>query len=261
MKKNMTNQEYHEAKGISSSDFRLLEKSPLHLHLKENFKLSGNAFDFGSALHKLVLEPNEFNEEFAIAPDLPKNTKAGKEAYKKFLEEVGDKTVITSTEYKQIELMTKNVNAIAGGLLQGGKAETSHFVTDKDGIVRKCRPDYYNEDLGLVIDVKTSKDSSIYGFKKAIYEYRYHRQAAWYLDTLQLNNKNASRFIFIVVEKTAPYMVSVYELNQEAIEKGREDYQRLLSEYVEYLETKKAKVVKDIGLPEWAKEETELETY
>jgi hypothetical protein len=257
----MTNQEYHESEGISSSDFRLLERSPLHLHFKDIFKLNSSSLDFGSALHKSVLEPESFNDEFAIAPEAPRNTKAGKEAHTKFFDELGERTAITSTDYKQIEQMTKNIMALAGGLLKGGEAETSHFATDENGIVRKCRPDYYIEDKGLIIDVKTTKDSSEYGFKKSIYEYRYHRQAAWYIDTLKLNGKKANRFIFITVEKTSPYMVSIYELDQAAIQKGREDYQRLLNEYLKFLQSGKTQVVKPIGLPEWAIEQEELETY
>lgn len=257
----MTNQEYHEAEGISSSDFRLLERSPLHLHLKEHFRLSGSFLDFGSALHKLVLEPESFEDEFAISPDAPRNTKVGKVAHAEFLEDLGDRIAISSTDYEQLKLMAQNVKAIAGGLLQGGIAESSHFATDEDGIVRKCRPDYYIEDKGLVIDVKTTKDSSEYAFKKAIYEYRYHRQAAWYLDTLNHNGKKADRFIFITVEKTSPYMVSIYELDKNAIQKGREEYKRLLNEYVEFLNTGKAHVVKSIGLPDWAIEQAEIETY
>jgi hypothetical protein len=258
----MTNQEYHEAKGISSSDFRLLERSPIHLHYKELFKLSSSSLDFGSALHKLVLETDTFYEEFAVAPDLPKNTKAGKAAHTKFLEELGDRTAITKNDFEAIEKMALNIKTIAGGLLKGGVAESSHFATDESGIVRKCRPDYFIEEKGLVIDVKTTKDSSEYGFKKSIYDYRYHRQAAWYIDTLKLNGKKASRFIFITVEKTAPYLVSIYELDQEAIQRGRDEYQRLLNEYITYLNTNKANVVKSIGLPDWATTtKEELETY
>ncbi|MEN4053280.1 PD-(D/E)XK nuclease-like domain-containing protein [Sulfurimonas sp. NWX79] len=258
----MTNKEYHETKGISSSDFRLLERSPVHLHFKELFKLSGSSLEFGSALHKLVLETDTFHEEFAIAPDLPKNTKAGKESHAKFLEGLGERTAITKSDYATIEKMALNIKAIAGGLLKGGVAESSHFAADENGIVRKCRPDYFIEDKGLVIDVKTTKDNSEYGFKKAIYDYRYHRQAAWYIDTLQLNGKKASRFIFITVEKTAPYIVSIYELDQKAIQRGRDEYQRLLNDYVTYLNTNKANVVKSIGLPDWTTAtQDELETY
>ncbi len=72
----------------------------------------------------------------------------------------------------------------------------------------------------------------------------------------------ASRFIFITVEKTAPYLVSIYELDQEAIQRGRDEYQRLLNEYITYLNTNKANVVKSIGLPDWATTtKEELETY
>jgi hypothetical protein len=257
----ITNLEYRKADGISSSDFRLLEISALHLNKKENFSLSGNSFDFGSALHKMVLESDDFDKEFAVAPDSPRNTKAGKDEHTQFFEELEDKTAITSSEYTQIKRMSENIQVIAGRLLQNGIAESSYFAKDENGIIRKCRPDYYIEKTGLVIDVKTTKDGSEYGFKKAIAEYSYHRQAAWYLDTLKLSGKKAERFAFITVEKTSPYMVRVYELEQEAIQRGREEYQKLLNDYTTFLETGKAQVIKTISLPEWAKPQTEIETY
>ncbi len=65
--------------------------------------------------------------------------------------------------------MTENVLAIAGNLLQNGVAEESLFVEDTEfGIIRKCRPDYYREDLGIVIDLKTTKDSSDRSFANSI---------------------------------------------------------------------------------------------
>ena len=257
----MTNKEYRKAQGISSSDFRLLEISPLHYQHKEHFTLSGDSFDFGSALHKMVLEPKEFEQEFAITPDAPRNTKVGKDEHAQFFEELGERTALTSSEYKQIKKMSENVEIIAGKLLKGGAAESSHFSSDEKGIVRKCRPDYYNEHTGIIIDVKTTKAGDEYSFARSIYDYKYHRQAAWYIDTLRLCGKKAERFVFIAVDKTSPYMVRIYELDQEAIERGRKEYQDLLDEYIAFLETGKTQVVKPINLPEWAKPQTDIETY
>ena len=151
--------------------------------------------------------------------------------------------------------MSENVHAIAGGLFKGGVAESSHFATDEHGVLRKCRPDYLIESQGILIDIKTTKDASAYGFSKAIHEYRYHRQAAWYIDALRLAGKRAERFVFVVVEKSSPYMVRVYELDHEAIERGRDDYRRLLEEYGTFMQTHRCNVIQPIGLPQWAYEE------
>jgi len=251
--KEMTNTAYHSADGISSSNFSLLAESPLHLQNKELFSLDGKpSLGLGSAVHKLILEPDTFDQEFAIVPDLPKNTKAGKDAYAEFLETLEERTILTSSEYDQAHKMARNVRVIAGGLLQSGEAEQSYFAKDENGIIRKCRPDYYIQKSGILIDIKTTRDGMDYGFAKSIAEYRYDRQAAWYIDTLTLLGLPAKRFVFITVEKTSPYMVRVRELDAASIEKGRANYQQLLKEYIAFLETGRAQIVKEISLPEWA---------
>jgi len=256
----MTNEQYHAAEGISASDFRLLEKSPLHYENAKLFKLEGDQFNLGTLVHKMVLEPddleNEFIKESFEGCTLNKNSKAYKEAKARFDEECEGLTVVPVNDWEQAEAMARNVLAIAGGLLQEGVAEESFFVDDPIfNITRKCRPDYYREDLGIVIDLKTTADGSEYGFSKSLYAYRYHRQAAWYLDALDRDGINATRFIFITVESKKPYMVDVWEIDPTSVQVGRDNYHDLLIEYVRYKQKGIANVVKTISLPEWAMRE------
>ncbi|ADV46453.1 PD-(D/E)XK nuclease-like domain-containing protein [Nitratifractor salsuginis] len=252
----MTNAEYHAAEGISASDFRLLEKSPLHYEHKELFKLEGPQFNLGTLVHKMVLEPDTLGDEFVKEDfegcELNKNSKAYKEANALFLEECQGKTVVPVNVWEQAEAMARNVMAIAGGLLQGGKAEQSIFADDKlYEVRRKCRPDYYRPDLGIVIDLKTTADGSERGFAKSLYQYRYHRQAAWYLDTMQMAGHNAETFIFITVETSKPYMVDIWEIEPLSIEAGRENYNTLLAQYHNYKTKGVANIVKPISIPDW----------
>ena len=252
----MTNAEYHAAPGISSSDFRLLELSPLHFENKERFRLEGSQFDLGSLVHKMVLEPNTVLEEFAPEDfegcELNKNSKAYKDAKAKWLESVGNRTVVTKDTWDQADAMAENVKAIAGGLIQNGVAEESFFVDDQVfEIKRKCRPDYYREDLGICIDLKTTKDVTEYGFSRSIYDYRYHRQAAWYLSTLQMAGKEIDRFVFVTVQNTKPYMVAVYEIDAASIEAGKRNYEDLLMQWQQYKKTGIANVVRTISIPDW----------
>ncbi len=257
MKTELTNEEYHKADGISSSDFRLLEKSPIHYENKDLFKLSGKQFDLGSLVHKMVLEADSVGDEFIKedfeGAELNKNTKAYKEAKAEFITTCEGLNVIPCDIWEQAEQMAKNVMAIAGGLLQNGTAEESFFIEDKTfDITRKCRPDYYREDLGLVIDLKTTADGSHHGFSKSLYSFSYHRQAGWYVDTLAMAGINATRFIFITVESKKPYMVDVWEIDPLSLEKGREQYTDLLIEWKRYKDKGIANIVKTISLPDWA---------
>ncbi|SFP23922.1 PD-(D/E)XK nuclease-like domain-containing protein [Hydrogenimonas thermophila] len=251
----MSNAEYRAKDGISSSDFRLLELSPLHYVHRERFKLEGKQFDFGTLLHAMVLEPetlsNEFVKEEFDGCRENKNSKKYREAKAKFLEENAGKQVVAVDEWETAERMAENIRAIAGGILSNGVAERSIFAKDDLGFTRKCRPDYYLQKAGIVIDIKTTKSVDPYSFEKAIYDYRYHRQAAWYLDTLKLAGYPAETFIIVAVEKQSPYLVRIYQLEQEAIEAGRENYLYHLERLKKFLDTGVGQVAEPISLPAW----------
>lgn len=250
--KKMSDKEYFKISALSNSDFRLLGESVLHFVNKELFKLESASLTLGSAVHKLVLEPESFNEDFIIedfeGAELNKNTKVYKEAKAKWLDSVGDREVLSKDLFEQVTLMARNVKAIAGGLLQNGLAEQA-FFSDFDGVPVKCKADYYIESAGVVIDLKTTK--SIKDFKKSVLEYGYGTQSAFYTDVIGSLDKRADRFVFILVETTKPYMVSVQEMSIESIEEGRTIYSEHLQTLQDYNKNNIVNVIKTTGYPEW----------
>jgi len=248
----MSDSDYFSVDAISNSDFRLLKESVLHYENKDLFPFSNASVELGRAVHKLVLEPETFNNDFVIEEfegcDLNKNSNAYKDARKAWLSCVGDRAIISSDTFEQVKLMARNVKAIAGGLLQGGVAEHAFFA-EFDGVKVKCKADYYNQYLGLVIDLKTT--ASISDFKKSILEYGYGTQSAFYMDVINKAGYKAKRFVFILVESVAPYMVSVQEMNIESVEEGRAIYGEYLDTWKKYKKDGIVNVVKTTGYPEW----------
>ena len=158
----MTNAEYHARAEISKSDLDLLAKSPYLLKIKKDGKYQSEATlsqILGSAVHKLVLERNDFINEFAIEPNIDKRTKDGKAEYNEFLAKNSHKTIIKADDFEKADLIAKSVLEMQGtaNFLKDGKAEQSYF-SEIDGVKVKCRPDFYNENLGLIIDLKTTSD-------------------------------------------------------------------------------------------------------
>ncbi len=256
----MTNEQYHSSPGISASDFRLLEESVLHFENKQLFKLEGSHFTLGSLVHKMVLEADQIDEEFIKETfdgcDLNKNSKTYKEAKAEFSKQSEGLEVVPVDVWQKAEKMASNVRAIAGGIFQGGVAEMSVFAEDGEyGITRKCRPDYFLEKEGVCIDLKTTADGSDRAFSRALIDFRYSLQAAWYIDTLRRAGKNAETFIFVTVETKKPYMVRIRELDVTAIVYGRELYKKLLNDYAIFKNTGVANVIGNISIPKWASEE------
>lgn len=256
----MTNAEYHATPAISKSDLDLIAKSPMHYKLaKEQGREQTPSMLLGSVVHKLVLEPDSFSDEYVEAPECDKRTKAGKEAWAEFMEELTEQqTIVDAATMALAREITESVrkHPVAAKLLQGGDAETSHFwVTD--GIECKCRPDYLRSDIKTVVDLKTTQNSSPEEFLKSAYNYRYHVQAAWYLDGLRNKGIEVENFIFIAVETKAPYPVVVYTADSLMLQLGRLTYNEDFAVYKKCLETdnwyayEEKPEVHSLSIPDW----------
>lgn len=242
----MDNKTYHAANGISSSNLKLLEESPLHLKNKHLFPFVSTAeMDKGSLFHAMVLEPETIDQYFVKQPKFDGRTNAGKADKALFYATHNSKIVIEETDWQDCVRMKENTLAIAGNLFKGGEAEQSFFVED-NGLIVKCRPDYLHREEGIVIDLKSTSDISEYGLKKSIANYRYDRQAAWYLRTLNLRGIQAKTFIFVFCESTAPYMVKVRQLTDTALSRATYEIEEMLEKYRSFLKYGNAEILKTL---------------
>lgn len=256
----MTNAEYHASGAVTKSVLDMVHKSPAYYQwCKQNPRQQTDSMLLGSVTHKLVLEPDTFAGEFVIEPTCDKRTKAGKEVYKAFVDSLGDGlTAVPPDVYETAKAMADAVRAhpIAARLLMDGKAEESLFW-EQDGIKCACRPDWLRND-GLVVDLKTTKDASPDGFQKSAYNFRYYVQAWWYIHGLKLLGIDATEFIFIAVESTAPYTVSVYAADDLFFKLGEIEAMQDFEVYKECLKSgawygyDKKPGIHTLSLPEWA---------
>lgn len=223
----MSNSEYHATKShLSASSIKKILDNPYEF--LNPVEMNSPELLIGSVVHKLVLEPDTFDDEFAVMPAIDRRTKAGKEEYAAFLEASKDKECIPLDFYNKAVAMSKAVNdqkEIKDLLLSNGVAERSVFG-EIDGVKVRCRPDYYREDLGLIVDLKTTQDAHPDAFAKSIANFGYFIQAAFYLDVLRSVGLSANKFVFVAVSKKEPYMVGVYELTPNDIDLGREMYKK-----------------------------------
>lgn len=77
-----------------------------------------------------------------------------------------------------------------------------------------------------------------------------------YLDGLNTLAPHDRKFVFVAVEKEPPYAVAVYELEEDALQLGRDDYQKHLAQYAECVKTNRWPGYGDgmdyVSLPSWA---------
>ena len=257
----MNNEEYHSSPEISKSDLDAAAKSGVHfLYKKEGPKSKPTpAMRIGSAFHALILEPDVFEDEFIYKPEiLNARSKDGRE-WKARQEEAG-KTVLNEDDKEQLEAMKNALFDCAPAkklLSAAGKAEQSYFWEDKEtGIGCKCRPDYMFDDGSTIVDLKTTTDASYRGFLRSISNFRYHVQAGWYINGLeQATYQRPERFIFIAVEKTAPYGVGVYQadlyMTVNGYEQARADLKKIDKWKREESYPNYCTEIQQISLPSW----------
>ena len=241
----MTNKEYRQHSGISRSDLMKFKKSPLHYkYAKENPEEEQSpALIFGSAAHKYILEREDFESEFAVAPNVDRRTKEGKAIWAEFVENSGDRMVISVDDFEKIREMAAAVDAhpIASDLIKG-QHEVSLFWTDAEtGEECKVRPDCIHKDENgvVIVDYKTTSSCENGAFEKSCRKYGYKLQSGMYREGYFQNFFEDAGFVFIAQEKEAPYAVRVYVCTDEYMNEGYDEYRALLGLYHECKELDK----------------------
>lgn len=197
---------------LSHSALKAFMRSPNHYLQYVNKTVEATpAMKFGSAFHCAVLEPQEFSKRYAVAPQVDKRTKAGKEAWKEFVEANSSLEVITQDEREQIQVMHEAIQnfAPARELLASCEAFEEERQHALFGMPFKGIADAVGQNF--VVDLKTTLDASPEGFMKTAYNMGYHEQAAAYKALFA-----KSRFYWIAVEKNNPFNVAVYLQSERA---------------------------------------------
>lgn len=206
----------------SSGARRLLPPScpALYRHWADNPPEHSHEFDMGHAAHLLVLGEGP-DLHVVDAPDW--RTKAAKaeraDAYAAGL------VPLLPHEFDQVQDMAAALrrDPLAMEALAGdGTAEQTLIWQDPDtGVWCRARPDWMTTD-GLV-DYKTTTAVDPDAVARSVATYGYHVQAPFYLDGavhLDLVDPDAT-FAFVFQSKSPPYLVSVVELDDEAMATGR----------------------------------------
>lgn len=247
---------YFAAAGVSKSMLDILaDKTPAHLkaYLEGEREKETAAMQFGTVLHRALLEPETYSDAFHTRPDGMKFTTKDGIAWQTAHQ---DKPILTSAEATQIFRMVASVHThpFAKRLLAGGHPEQSIFVLDPNETLRKSRLDMLTKG-NVIPDIKTCESASLDNFERNISKYRWHVQAAYYIDNCKLAGIDKTTFFFVCVEKSPPYAVRCLQLVDEAVAIGRSLYQRDLQIYRNCMESGEWPAWEsgftEAGLPAW----------
>ena len=249
--------DYHAHPAINKSGLDQINRSPAHYKawLKAPRKAT-KAMIFGTACHRAILEPERIDS--IVGLDVDKRTKEGKEAALRAESE--GKILLDQSEMEALKGMVETWKAhplYEGTHNQGSRHEASAFWKDPGtGLLCKARPDILHPS-GMIIDIKTTDDASPYEFSKQILKYRYHVQAAWYLNGVTRSaGRLYDQFVFVAIEKKPPYAIAVYVAPERMIAQGQEEYTKDFQAYARCMRESHwpsyPTEVQLIDLPAWA---------
>lgn len=253
---------YRPAPYYSQSFLTEVRRSPAHaIAYRSTPKEPTPDMLLGTYAHCAILEPERFEEQFVVGPDVSRASKEWKEfAAKHATDHV---TLLKPDDYATIMRMAEAIDQHPGAkrYLSGGRAEYSAFWIDPlTGLRCKARYDYLHLEQGVLVDLKTAKDASQRAFERACVDRGYHRQSAFYLDGFNLlTGQQSDAFVHVLVEKEPPYAVGVYVLDNGALDKGRVEIAQLLETVKECERTGKwpaySEQLQTATLPPWAWDE------
>lgn len=217
---------YDHWDAINYSSLKKFMVSPKHYQswfLNKDNEETKDAFRFGSAVHMLCLQPEHFNSRWSIAPEVDRRTKAGKETWAMFLEEVnGSDNYLSMKEYELCFNIANSLKQNPFWNVMNDKEDEIYrefgILSDYAGVKVKGRVDFYNKTNNIIIDVKTiSQTPTVKNVLDQIYSLKYHIQTFFYTKLVESMFKpiNTPLFYFVFVEKTPPHSVAWFEISPE----------------------------------------------
>lgn len=235
---NETNEAYHASAPASKTTlWKLWTKTPFHARFEA--QKAATHYDVGTAAHIAILEPDTFEQRVLRGPEDRRGNK-----WKSFMDECDARGAVglTESDYDQVIAIRDLAHTIPElDTMRSGNVitEQSAYATDAaTGVDIKTRPDMFNVDTGIMLDVKNMTSASAYAFQKSIDVYGYHMQHAAYVDIWHhATGFDVNAFFFVVFEKSNPPTVQLFELSPSAIAEGHAIYRAALERYAECLKS------------------------
>jgi exodeoxyribonuclease VIII len=264
----VTEREYRQHPAISRSELWRMHESPEKFkYFKEHPPEPTPSLLFGQVVHKLLLQPEYFESDFTIIPNVDGRTRAGKEALK-LIENTDGRARVKYDMYETASLMVEKAMSepLVRKLLSGQK-EQPFFWTDADtGEQCKCRTDCLTEigDNLIIVDYKTCNDASTDVFMREAVKFGYEFQSAMYSEGVERNTGRKPLFVFIAQEKAEPYSLNILQADEAFVLRGYDRYREFLGIYHYCKENNdwygymgKEKILNTLTLPSWMKGDNE----
>ncbi len=260
----MPAEQYHSILAMSAGGLKRMRQSPAHFY---GMQMDPNrppgapspAMRAGTLMHLALFEPHLLSALAVRPADLDGRTKEGKA----WLAEHAGREVVSASDLATAKAQAAAVRAlpdVAALLAEGAPEQSAFWIDEQTGELCKCRPDWTAPagDGVILVDGKTAQDASPDGFGRAIWNFGYHLQAAWYSDGFTASTGiKVYGFVFAAVESNWPHAAAAYMLGDDVLDAARRENRRLLNTYAHCKRTGMwpgyEPGINLINLPAWAK--------
>jgi hypothetical protein len=253
----MTEQDYNALPGLRISTVRAVMKNAARYKHDRDNPSTAKHFTIGSAVHDLVLGDGSL---VVHVPVKDWKTKAAQEKRDAALAE--GKYPLNDAEHAQAQAMADSLRghpSVAKHLAAGHTEVAIEGVDPVTWAPMKARLDILDVEARVIMDPKTSATLEPGEFGTHAWRHGYHMAAAHYIEmAAQATDTDPAEwtFLFAVVEKTAPYLTFVTELDIDSMDLGRRDRADGIAKYLECERTDKwpgyTTDVITTRLPKWA---------
>ena len=252
---------YRKEAGVNQSSLKKILQSPAHYQAALKFKMVPTpAMEMGTALHALTLDGEDaFNKSYVKKPEgLSLATKEGK-AWKA---ELGRKKVLNTggkdDPWGSVQGMNESLKR-----LQWFNPEQPDYIKynevsvywDWNGVACKARLDRVCVEEGLVLDLKTTDSIEPDLFLKKVISLGYDFQAAYYAKAAEVAFGKPFKFLFVAVERKAPYTVDIFEATPDMMDEAMYKCEQALRQYALCTENNswpnREPVIRQLSYPSW----------
>lgn len=228
---NLSHWDYHDAPAFSASMAwsmwtRCARYAWWYSTFNPNYEpVHKREYDIGTAVHLACLEPDKMQSQIVVIDGFADFKKQEAQALRDAAYAQGKVPIL---RHKLAEIYAIRAAVLedpeASKLLRRaqGSCEVSAFYNDPDtGIPCKLRADHVLNAGNDMVDIKSTSNANPAWFKRQIPQQGYHLRAAWYLHGWEIAaEKRPKRYSFLCVEVKPPYLVSVIECEERALEAG-----------------------------------------
>ncbi len=231
--------------------------------------------ELGTLIHKAVLEPGTFQDDYMILPEKTEANDLDTKALKALCEEYGLK--VSGTKAEKLERLREagvtiepQFDELMAAMADSGKILVPHHTLKKalaikekiyshpkvgpwvqlsqkekrgwfeiNDVIMRFQIDGFFEHngVGVVWDLKTTKDWEKRRFERNLFENGFHIQLELYRKAIKaIENKEINAFMIIAVETTAPFRVRYYQLDAASLDAAALEIDVYLKEYKERLQ-------------------------